>query len=140
MGVTDYALCGVVHRYNTQVLQGIPQCSNCTREELLWVPFYVQPYVHPRDRKKGLSKAEKAKAEYARRPTMFDKLLDDDRFNPDAQDPIPAPFMIDPETLDETEDFIDPREGKVVTRAETGQRFKTEKAALKTEILAARRR
>ena len=138
-GVTDHALCGRSFPYNTRVLQGIPQCPDCIESEFRWVPFFVRPYVHPRDRKKVLSKAEKAKAEYARRPTVFDKLLDDTYLEPDAPEPVRAPFKIDPETLDETEDFIDPREGKVVTRAETGQRFKTEKAALKTEIKAARR-
>jgi len=136
--VTGYSLCGHYIADNIPVLTGVPTCSACLAEPRLWVPFFVRPYT--RTVKKGRTKEQRALAEYARRPSVFDKLLDDAYLDPNIPEPVPAPFVIDPETLDETEDFVDPREGKVEVRVKTGQRFKADKQALKTEILAARRR
>lgn len=138
--VTDHMLCGASVKYGSPVRTGVPSCLICLVEPKLWIPFFVQPYTHPRDRKKKLTKEERRQAEYERRPSVFDKLLDDAYLDPNIPEPPKPVFMIDPETLDETEDFVDPREAKVVTRAETNQRFKADKQALKAEIKAARRR
>jgi len=55
--------------------------------------FYVQSYEDPRDRRKAQEKANKVRREYERRPSVFDKLLDDNYLNPDAA-PEPSAFMI----------------------------------------------
>lgn len=140
-GVTDYTSCTKPLKHNTRVLSGTPNCRECLSEGLSWVSFYVRPYTHPRDRKKVLTKVEKLQQEYDRRPSMFDKLIDDNYLDPDVPEPPRAVFLVDPETIDETEDFKgSTREEKLASAREARQRFKEGKEALKTELRAARRR
>lgn len=140
-GVTDSSRCGKSFKHNTRVLSGTPNCQECLSEGLSWVSFYVRPYTHPRDRKKVLTKAEKLQQEYDRRPSMFDKLIDDNYLDPNVPEPAKAVFLVDPETIDETEDFKgSTREEKLASAREARQRFKEGKEALKTELRAARRR
>ena len=139
MDMANRTPCDTYFKDNTPVVTAVPTCKECLEEKLHWRHFYVQPYVHPKERKKVIEKeAAKARA-YARQPSVFDKLLVDAFLEPEALSPPKTPFVLDPETVDETEDYVRIREEKVRTRAASAQKFKIDKEALKTEIKAARR-
>lgn len=140
-GITGYSQCDRKLPEGAVVTSGTPDCPACLAEPRTWVLFVVQPYTHPRERKKIQTKEEKRQAEYDRRPSLFDRLTDDTYLDPDIPEATRAVFVFDPETVDETEDYEGTgREAKLASAREAHQRFKAEKTNLRDEIRASRGR
>lgn len=125
--------------YDSPFLVGVPTCPGCLADESYWEMFYIQPYEPPEAKKRLSRKEERERREYERRPTVFDKLLDD-AFAFDAPcEPRPS-FRVDPETIDETEDYVDGRDGKLASARQSQTRYEVQKQAIRSEILTRRRR
>lgn len=123
-------VCGVFCRRGTMERRlgqvSCPQCLEILREHLdetghSWEAFRVLPYELPRTVKKlELAARRKARA-LARIPTVYDKLISDYLFEPR---PLPEKKAVDPDTIDETEEFQDSRAGKVASASRSGRVFK----------------
>lgn len=117
---------------------GAPTCEGCLADETFWDVFYVQPYTSRAEAKKKATKEERERREYERRPSAFERLIDES-FDLDAPVPTVVPFAPDPESFDETEDYLDGREGKLAQAWQSQARFETQKQVIQTELKTARK-
>ncbi len=119
----------------------VPTCQKCIDEVAAqpWLSFFVQPYVDPATKRKEQHKQVSKVKEARRAPSVYDKLLLDDSLNPPF---VPrVAHVIDPETIDETEDYgIDARTAKIAARIEQARFEEQELTAWRQEMKDSKRK